>query len=273
MRLAGTGALIASLVLLLLQACGRPPVPEGEDLPTVEEILADFHQALGGEEALAAIRSVRAAARCSGPDGPYTTEIRSTRDGRLLFHQIREGEEGLEHFRAFVNGPYTWSEAVDTGEVEPQPIRVRAMVRSHDFFAWALDFPFLLNGPRVHGRSEVDGEPYFELRLTDNFQRPVRAYFHAETHLLAGLEMFNPLFPKELVTLRIVEWRRVDGVLLPSREIVTDGAGDWDLSYHEIVLNDVDESLFEVPEEILLAAQERQKVRSEALAREPPPAS
>ena len=256
--------LAATSILLLTAACQGTGSTDSE-LPTVEQIVAAAHQAMGGEAAVAEVRSVRAFARCTGPDGPYTTEIQTDREGDLLFFQTREREGKTEHFRAFVRGPYTWAELVDAeaGGVEPQPVAVRAMARSHDFFAFALDFPFFLNEPKVFGRTEVGGEPYLELRLTDNFKRPVRAYFHAKTHLFAGLEMFNPIFPKELVQLRIVDWKQVGSVLLPSRAIVTDGSGDFELDFQEITVNDVDPALFEVPDEIVQAAEERREAREQ----------
>lgn len=258
--------LVTALLVLLPLACGAPEPESGDPsgLPTIEELLASSQRAMGGAEAISRIRSIRGLADCTGPNGPYTTEIQTTRDGELFFHQTREGEEGPEHYRAFVNGTYTWSIDRETGEPEPEPVTVRAMVRSHDFFSWALDFPFFLNEARVHDRTEVGGIPYFEVRLEDNFARPVRAFFHAETRLLGGLEMFNPLYPTELIQLRINDWRRVGDVLLPSRELVTDGSGDFELVFHEISVNDVDESLFEVPEEIREAAEARRRAREAA---------
>jgi hypothetical protein len=73
--------------------------------------------------------SIKAFARCAGPQGPYTTEIHSARGDRLKCRQVfRDGSS----FLGLVNGRHAWT--VDRVKL---PSRITATDRSGEF---ALDF-------------------------------------------------------------------------------------------------------------------------------------
>lgn len=68
--------------------------PEDDPDPTLPEshlaayaILHAARDAVGGQAAVAAIATVSLAAECDGPRGPFTTAVRSARDGRVVFVQ------------------------------------------------------------------------------------------------------------------------------------------------------------------------------------------
>jgi hypothetical protein len=73
---------------------------------TAAEIIENSLQALGGRKEIAKVRSLHAVADCTGPNGNYTTEIYSARDGRLVFAQA--GANG-NLYLGQTNGEVYWT--------------------------------------------------------------------------------------------------------------------------------------------------------------------
>ena len=76
------GSLAASLI-----SCGPPP-PD----PAIEAaaVLQRALEAMGGADALAGIESLAVAADCTGPEGPFNTEVLSIPPDRTLFRQTSD---------------------------------------------------------------------------------------------------------------------------------------------------------------------------------------
>jgi hypothetical protein len=248
--------LAASLIVVLSVACGQNAgLDQAGDsdtsLPDAPAVFAAAAEAMGGAEELAGILSIRGVAHCVAPGGAYVTELNSARGGRTWFKQ---SPVGSQEFLAIVNGEHAWSPAGNQGSVQLSEAVV-AMVTGHEFQMIAVDIETRYSEAQVVGMEEFSGAQCVKLRLTDTLGQPMDAFFHTSSHLLAGLRYANPMQPDADVWIRLVEWRQISGVVLPSKVLATDNAGDFVLSFHDISVNNVDESLFEVPEGILRSAE------------------
>jgi hypothetical protein len=234
---------------LLLGACGSPAT-EGDHaggLPGEQEVFSAAQEAMGGSGRLGEVESISAIADCVSPGGPYTTEILSARGGRTWFKQASAGEF---EYLAIVNGAQAWSPNADGSVTRMDEGRI-VMITGHEFQMIAIDIGPRFSDAGVEALEEFSGSECVRVRMTDTRGEPLDAYFHTSTHLLAGMRLSNPMREGEDVWIRLIEWTTVDGVKLPSKIIATDSSGDFILSFHEISLNDVDESVFEVPAELL----------------------
>ncbi|MCP3978140.1 MAG: hypothetical protein GY716_02255 [bacterium] len=190
-------------------------------------------EAMGGSETLDRVRTIRSVADCVSPRGPYTTELRSTRPDRLEFIQEMDGGG---RFHSIVDGDRAWSVGEDGTESDLAPA-ARSMVQGHDFQLMPIVFAERYAVGEVTGIEEFAGSACRRLTYTDDLGEPAEAFFHADTHLLAGWRIANPMRPGEQVTMRALEWRDVGGVRLPSKIMATDGSGDFVLSFDEIEVN------------------------------------
>ncbi len=215
---------------------------------TAHEILAAAQRALGDAGALAAITSVTAQAQCIGPYSAYTTEIRSVRGNRLVFRQTFPSRPS---FVALVNGTQAWGRDEATGEVERLDAASAEGIRSHEFQMIAVTMPERYADPVLIEPAEFAGRACQVVRMLDRLGQPLNAYFADEDGLWVGMIQPDSRAPKrDTVRVVINMWRRVEGVLLPSRVTATDSSGDFVLDFHTITLNAVDDSLFVVPPEL-----------------------
>src|SRR5687767_8836762 len=95
--------------------------------PTI--VIENSLQAIGGRKEIAKIRSIQAFADCTGPNGNYTTEIYSAKNGRLIFKQIRAGGGT---YLGQTNGQLFWTKDNKTGDFALADSRAAFAWRSHD---------------------------------------------------------------------------------------------------------------------------------------------
>src|SRR5215203_2526113 len=100
------------------------------------EVLENSLQAIGERREIARVRSLQAFADCTGPNGNYTTEIYSARNGRLIFKQVRaDGGTYLGH----ANGQVFWTKDEQSGDFTLADTRTAAVWRGHDFQFLAME--------------------------------------------------------------------------------------------------------------------------------------
>jgi hypothetical protein len=236
-----------ALGALALAAAWAPAGPSAETTledarARADSVVAAACAAMGPAAAREAIASVTARARAQGPGGAYEMVMRAAAGGRV---QMEHHPEQGSAFVGVRNGPHAWTRAAHG--LERLERDVAAMVHSHAFQWTALHVEDFFSGLALEGEASFVGRRCHRLRGVDELEMPCALYFDAETHLLAGYEIANPI-EEGTVVVRFEQWRRVGGVLLPSEVLATDADGDFVLDFHAITLNDVDDALFEVPE-------------------------
>jgi hypothetical protein len=224
-------------------AAGPGPRPEAS---SVSQVLAAAAEAMGGRDAVARIQSVTAIAEGRSPaGGTYRMEVRSTRDGRIEFrHRSTGGESEV----IVLGRSRAWSRDPRTGAVVPVDAGTAGVVRAHDFSMIAVDFGARYSGLELAGIESFSGERCYRVSGRDGAANVVESCFSVDSHLLRGQtvrDASRPTAPP--VRISFDEWRRVDGVLLPSRVTATDQKGDFVLTFTTLAVNDVDEAIFSPP--------------------------
>src|ERR1044071_7919091 len=106
-------------------------------------------------KAVQQIRSIRALADCTGPNGRYMTEIHSARGNRLSFKQVRE--DGRT-FIGMVNGKIAWTKKTND-EFDWLDKAGVSMIRSHEFQMIPLTLAERYTNFVVEGEAEYAGQP------------------------------------------------------------------------------------------------------------------
>ncbi len=220
---------------------------------TFKEVEAASLKAMGGENSLQQVRSIRAVADCTGPNGRYTTEIHSARGDRLSFKQVRA--DGRT-FAGFVSGKIAWTEKAESDEVAWLDKTGAAMIRGHEFQMISLTLSQRYKNFVVEGEENFAGLACIKIRATDELDKSFHLFFNRQTHLLAGMIFSDPRSANgEVVKVVYNLWKPIGRVKLPVKITATDRAGDFVLNFHTIGLNKVDERLFKIPQTALALSE------------------
>ena len=206
----------------------------------MSDIFANLRIAMGGD-VVDKVQSIRSSADCKGPNGSYTTNLQSTRDGKFFFEQLREGERP---FQAWIIGKTGMGTGQSGDKLELGSHHV-AMIKSHDFQMIPINFQERYEGIEIQEQVDFKGKLCHKVQFIDEMGQTCHAYFDAETDLWAGMALANSLKQDgSIVTITINNWQEINDVLLPQSVTATDAAGDFQLQFRDFALNTVDEKIF-----------------------------
>ncbi|MGI9518491.1 MAG: hypothetical protein ACR2NP_15655 [Pirellulaceae bacterium] len=188
-------------------ALGGTCVTQGQQtgtLPSADDVLDAFYEALGGEMAIAGIDQVRITGRSEEPM-PASMEL-LYKDGKMLFRNSNAGQESVTGF----DGKTWWRKL--PGTVRPKELsgQNRAMARH-----FALFSPRFLKWPEINQSIEVvesisfRGNQAWQMAFTDSDGQVVDRYFDRNTGLLLASRIKTSHFEQ----LFIYEFKDVDGVM------------------------------------------------------------
>lgn len=201
---------------------------------TVKQIFARSIAAMGGETAVNQVQRVTAVANCHGPNGEYVTKLDSTRDGMLVFEQIRPGQRPFVAWVANAAEGWVHDEAGHKQKLDPRAV---AMIRSHDFQMIALTYGERYEGYQSLGPVEFQTVPCKAVQYLDELGNPCQAYFRVDNGTWAGAALANSIGEAgEIVTIIINSWREIQGIKLPQNISAIDKNGEFVLDFIEIYI-------------------------------------
>jgi hypothetical protein len=209
-------------------------------------IIENSLRAIGGSKDIEKVRNLWAFADCRGPNGSYTTEIYSARNGKLIFKQVR----GANTFIGQSNAQMFWTKDEKTDDFSLADNRAAMVWRSHDFQFLALEIGARFKDFAFAGEEKFVGKLALKLKATDELGNPASIFFDKETHLLLGITIQNPFDKNETIRTTFNEWRQIRKLKLPAKITATDEKGDFVLNFKEIILNKTDEKVFAVPAKV-----------------------
>ena len=215
---------------------------------SASEIIENSLQAIGGRKEIAKIQSLQAVADCTGPNGNYTTEIYSARNGRLIFKQVSANGN---IYLGQTNGPTFWTKDEKSGEFSLADNRSAAAWRGHDFQFLAMEVATRFRDFIYAGEENFTSRSALKLNATDELGNPASVFFDKETRLLRGFTVQNPFDQTETIRIVFNEWKQIGKLKLPSRVTATDRKGDFVLNFRAIGLNKTDEKIFAVPSKVV----------------------
>ena len=220
-------------------------------LPTPTEILHQAENAMGGEGALAKVNSISAIASCHGPQGDYETQLVSDRLGNMSFQQFlphHKNIEGIHDGRGWsqnADGTYEW---VDATEV--------SVLHGHDFPMMVIDLAKRFHDFKTIGRVQYEGEPAFQVAMTDELGHPATIYFSLDTRLPLALVTTNARTSTPLtITDRFDAWATVSGVKLVSHVTILYDSDRFVFDFKTLSLNTADTDTFTIPEPLMKSGQ------------------
>lgn len=217
-----------------------------------DEVIEKFVESIGGVKEMAKIRNIRSIADCDGPNGKYITEVYSAKNSRLVFKQKTDNGRT---FTGFVNGETFWTVNEKTGDVSIAGKQMASIWRGHEFQMIAVELPKRYLEPVFEGYENFAGFNSIKLRVTDEFENPVNAFFNKDTKLLSGF-ILNPDGKKEeQIRILFNEWKTIGKVKLPSKITAIDNSGSFVLNFHTIALNKIDEQLFSITKKVTATSE------------------
>ncbi len=196
--------LLSCLATLLLatSAATQPADGAAESSQLIDRML----DALGGREAIAAVRSLSAEARCTGPGGDFDTWIDSFRPGLTYFRQ--ETDDGAAEI--WSTGESTWH-LDGEGAVTELPGPTRYFVRSHEFHLLLFEIESRFSDHHLGAWSEVGARRCREIEMTDGSGQPASLCVAESDGLPLRLEM-NPQGAQGPVNITFGDWREIGDV-------------------------------------------------------------
>lgn len=218
---------------------------EASPLPTVEQILERYVQAVGGREAIEKVTSRVLKGSRIGADGiPVPEEVYSKAPNKLLV--ITSYPKQV--FRTGFNGAQGWAKSNET--VRDLPAELLAQIRREAEFYKETRFKSLYSKLAVAGRALVGEREAFVIEATPaDGSSPEKLYFDVQTGLLVRKYTEAKTVLGQLPTQTDYEdYREVDGVKLPFSIRWSIPGRSWGRKITEVKQNvPLDDAQFNMP--------------------------
>lgn len=209
-------------------------------------VLDRYFQTIDSHSSISQLKSIYSFANCTGPNGKYQTEIYSKNGSKTIFRQIRENKPD---YIGITNGDIYWTK--DT--LVKSSNKISAFVwRSHELQWIATHLTDRFSNIIFSGYEIFAGKEAVKLSGKDELNQSAHIYFAKSNNLLIGIKLLNPFSEnQEVIQMEIVDWKKVKNLLLPSKVTFTDNQGTFVLNFQKIKINQIDESIFDVPKKII----------------------
>lgn len=255
--------LSAMASLALLVGAGSAAAQDGmnggvDGLPSAQEIIADYVEALGGEEAITSHQTMHATGTVEdmtkGRTGALDYRIGT---GQRMFMKVEFPDETLA---AGCTGDVAWRVHPAVG-----PIIFGAPDERNAFnfdMHRAANYDKHFQSMQTIGRVVFDGRPCYKLRIFDNIDRGFHEYFDVETGLKAGVEKITEYEKGDMTSAEILrDYKEFDGVMVPTRAFTRlTGQGKQNeliqiVTYEEVSFDTLSDEDFEMPDAVKQAAE------------------
>lgn len=262
---------VATPIPAFAGAAWQPADGAASEMPAAAEIFERHIEAIGGHDAIDALRNRRITGTYSGVPFEYTARLQVwwERDGR--YHQ-KVVEPGGLRYQLYANNGRTWMQIMDN---EPAPIlgsRHVEMMDTSDFLGEA-NYTERYKSIKTVARAKADGKDVWVVQAVTQLGRPHSLFFSVENGLLQGTRV--PVTSDNGIremTVKLFDYVDAGGVLYPSR-IVQQFSGDTtknEFRYTKIEVNTDDEHDYTVPEAIEQTFIEVEQMQAENAEGEAP---
>ena len=244
------GAAAAAAVLLLASVAAAVPfTPQG--LPSAEELVERYLEAIGGAEAIREHTSSHALGTMELLGQGIRGEIEvysAAPDQSLLI--VNFADLGVES-RTGYNGQVAWSTDPMTGERILAGRELEQIVDEADYYSDLHD-PSKYESMETLEMVEFAGRSTYKVKLVYNSGREIFEYFDVETGRLAGTEGLQySLMGAINVRAFASEYQDFGGIMVPTRIVQELGPGQSvQLTIVSVEYDDVDPSVFALPASI-----------------------
>ncbi len=242
--------ILAALTLLAIPARAQEATPS--PLPTVDEVIAKYLEAVGGRDKLKAIQSMKMTGKMvmgQGMEAPFTLEMKRPKQVRMDFTF-----QGMTASSAF-DGEKGWRVMPFQGRTEPEPLsadEIKQIKEQADIDGPLVDYKDKGNTVELVGKESVEGADAYQVKITDKDGDVRNMYIHAEVFLPIKETMKRTLHGNEMeLETSVGEYKDVGGLKF-AHSIETKAKGmptGQAMVIEKIELNaPVDASRFQMPE-------------------------
>ncbi len=244
--------LVLALLAALPVAAETPaPAPPAAKVPTIDEIMTGYFDAIGGKEKLEAVRTMRMTGTMimgRGMKAPVTIEMKRPKSFRSEF--TFQGQKVITVF----DGANGWAVVPFLGTTEPQPIpaeQLEDVRQSADMDGPLVDFAEKGYALDFVGKETLDGAGVYNLRIAAKNGDVQNVYLDAERFLPVRVVARRKIEGKEMeIEVILGDYKEVSGLRLPhsiERKLKELPQGQR-LTYQKIELNpEIDDARFKKP--------------------------
>ena len=203
-------AVSAALSVLVGAGLAEPPAR----LPSVDGILKQNIEALGGEKAMRKLknRETRGKIELTAFGAEFPVVMRQAAPNKELMELTIEG---LGTIRDVFTGRKGWTQTPDGNVTEKKAREVTNKKIDADFYAY-LNFKKNYPGIAFQGVEQLVGKKVFAVKMTPKKGDADTFYFDAETGLVAGVTSTAEMQGREVATKVLFrDYKTVDGVQIP----------------------------------------------------------
>lgn len=165
----GIGA-TAAMLFLLTPGCSGADEPEAG--LTVDHVIANHVEAIGGGDAIDAIQNIHIQPEVIEPEFTLLGDYRATREGRMRVDVYMSGERV---FSEGIDGDGGWQQGGEAAEfTDTTPLARAALERGVEFNLFGLhDLAARGHRPSLFGREEIDDVNYYVIHVAmdEGFER------------------------------------------------------------------------------------------------------
>jgi hypothetical protein len=237
---------LCCLAALTVGAADKP-------LPTAQDIVARYDEALGGRAASMKHNSTTMRGTLTAYESGQSAVLNFVYLAAAPYRRLERVSlpaNGGDILNGF-DGDVAWGfdPRTKTPQIAEGDDRESAK-RDADYY-YALDELSWFKSMETIGPEDFEGQPCFRLHGVNNWNKSNDHFYNRDTGLLTGYEFASELGPTHEI---FSDYQKIDGVLFPMKQTVkVKAAGDRDwtvryaLIYTSVTFNDVDPSAFTPP--------------------------
>jgi len=249
-RIAGTLLKPMVMAAAAVAATVLPLLAQQESvLPSGAEIRERYIDALGGRDALLAPKSSHAVGKLEMPAQGLTAsmEVFAAAPNRLYTSMNMPGV-GL--ITSGFDGEVAWTVNPIVGPMLLEGNNLNQVRQQADFYS-VLEPDAYIESFEPAGRKEFEGIPCYEVTVVTTWGEEYVEYYEVETGLLRGnVRKQETAMGAVDATAIILEYSAFGDVLVPTKVIQRAMAMETILTVSSVEYDSVEESLFEIPEEV-----------------------
>jgi hypothetical protein len=235
-----TRLLRPAVVVFLFPACAWAQTAQ---LTTAAQVLDRYKQALGGERAIANVRSltVRGEVESNATTGKATF-VYYAKPFKSLFKLTRV--DGTQITAGF-DGKVSWTVTSKGAEIDTGT-PLDAIRRDADL-QYALHQPDYFNKLELAGISDFEGHRCYWLHGTTNWGKDNNQFYDVATGLLVGYRFESDDSSKTLTFAIFEGYRNFGGPLIATRNTTRAGKNSRTFTYESVSYEPLADSIFELP--------------------------
>lgn len=218
---------------LFIHSLGSAQNGQAKKNPSSSTILKASLKAVGKTKTIHQIENLNSLAQCKGPNGAYTTEVHTHRNGYGYFKQVYSYRDAS--FEIITKG--TTSGFIPGKPQEAISPNTVYAIRSHHFHNVILEVQQRFHDFEPAQLVAISGQDFFQINAKDELNHPCSLFFDKSTHRLSAFYIQNPDNLQEILKVRFSDWRNIQGLNLPQHLEIEQGDKIFTFDFIKIILN------------------------------------